>query len=402
MLKLVAASLLLAPMACGQTSLTPAQIAKRVSPSVVTIQGKTESGSVVGSGFVISKDGKIVTNLHVIRDVRTASVQLGNGEVFDSLSVLATDERRDLAIVHIAGFDLPALELGNSNNVAAGEPVVIVGSPRGLDGTVTAGILSSVRDSGDGFKVLQTDAAVNPGNSGGPLINGKGQAIGVVSFKLRSSEGLNFAVPINYVSGMLNELHEPISLEQMRTSLTTKAEEHNGGPSLRETLDWLKEKIQLAASHHVMDLTGGLLPTADTGRTKEFSIRTVPVRFDTCTIVYDYKEVDVFEKFRQFPEELTTRYTIPLGSLTGEGRVTKFPVPLSTSKSFDTWLIGLDAKSKVILSETEETGLDGRKTAKTESHDTLAIGFLPDESMAKRILEALKHAAELCRGKEPF
>ena len=74
-----------------------------------------------------------------------------------------------------------------------------------------------MRDSGEGFKVLQTDAAVNPGNSGGPLLNKKGQAIGVVSFKLRSSENLNFAVPINYVRGLLTTLHEPMPLEQVRT-----------------------------------------------------------------------------------------------------------------------------------------------------------------------------------------
>jgi serine protease Do len=113
----------------------------------------------------------IVTNLHVIRDMQTGNVQLANGESFDSVSVLAIDEHRDLAIVQIAGFNLSTLELGNSDVLTVGEPLVIVGSPRGLEGTVTAGILSSVRDSGDGFKVLQTDAAVNPGNSGGPLVN---------------------------------------------------------------------------------------------------------------------------------------------------------------------------------------------------------------------------------------
>lgn len=242
------------PIAVGQVSLNTAQIAKRVSPSVVVIQGKAESGDVLGSGFIVSKDGKIVSNLHVIRDMKTASVQLANGEVFDSVSVLAIDERRDLAIVQIAGFNLSALELGNSDVLAVGEPLVIVGSPRGLEGTVTAGILSSVRDSGEGFKVLQTDAAVNPGNSGGPLLNNKGQAIGVVSFKLRSAEGLNFAIPINYVRGLLNNLHEPMSLEQMRRSLvgTTSAAENSGGPSLKETLDWLKEKIPLGIVHYVV------------------------------------------------------------------------------------------------------------------------------------------------------
>jgi S1-C subfamily serine protease len=210
----------LLPIAFGQTSFTTAQIAKSVSPSVVVIQGKTDSGDVLGSGFIISKDGKIATNLHVIRDMKTASVQLANGELFHSVSVLATDERRDLAVLKIAGSNLPVLELGDSDALTVGEPLVIVGSPRGLEGTVTAGILSSIRDSGDGFKVLQTDAAVNPGNSGGPLANNKGQAIGVVSFKLRSSEGLNFAIPINYERILLNSVHSPITLEQMRRSLT--------------------------------------------------------------------------------------------------------------------------------------------------------------------------------------
>jgi S1-C subfamily serine protease len=218
LLKFVFAALLTVPIAFGQMALTTAQIAKRVSPSVVVIEGKTKSGDVLGSGFIVSRDGKIVTNLHVVKDMKTASVQLANGEIYDSVSVLVTDERYDLAILKVAGSDLPVLDLGNSDDLAAGEPAVIVGSPRGLEGTVTAGILSSVRDSGEGFKVLQTDAAVNPGNSGGPLVNGRGQAIGVVSFQLRSAQGLNFAIPINYVRGLLNNLHAPMTFEEMRRS----------------------------------------------------------------------------------------------------------------------------------------------------------------------------------------
>jgi S1-C subfamily serine protease len=95
--------LLVLPLAAfGQTALTTAQIAKRASPSVVVIQGKTDSGDVLGSGFIVSKDGKIVTNLHVIREMKTASVELANGDSFDSVSVLATDEPRDLAVVNTA------------------------------------------------------------------------------------------------------------------------------------------------------------------------------------------------------------------------------------------------------------------------------------------------------------
>ena len=109
--------------AFSQTALTTAQIAKRVSPSVVVIQGNTDSGDVLGSGFLISKGGKIVTNLHVIRDIKAASVELADGKVFDSISVLATDKRRDLAIIKITGMDLPISDLGDSDALAIGEQI---------------------------------------------------------------------------------------------------------------------------------------------------------------------------------------------------------------------------------------------------------------------------------------
>jgi Trypsin-like peptidase domain len=412
LLKFLAAALLIPPIALGQVALTTAQIAKRVSPSVVVIQGKTDSGEVLGSGFIVSKDGKIVTNFHVIRDMRTASVQLANNEIFDSVSVLATDERRDVAIVKIAGFNLPVLELGNSDALTVGEPAVIVGSPRGLEGTVTAGILSSIRDSGEGFKVLQTDAAVNPGNSGGPLVNNKGQAIGVVSFKLRSAEGLNFAVPINYVRGLLNKVHEPMSLEQMRQSLVAEAsvDQQNSGPSLKETLDWLKEKIPLAANHYTFDLTKGW-PVKELGRTKDVSLKTVPIRFESCTVSFESIETWKWENYPQFLEVHTWSQTIPLGALTG-GDVTKdsFSVKanpfIDKEEKIEIWTVFLNATAKVILHESHEVTLHesrevGENTTESESKNYAGLTFY-DESIAKRVLEAFLHAADLCRGKEAF
>jgi hypothetical protein len=391
LLNLMTILLLILPIAFAQIPLTTAQIAKRVSPCVVVIHGKTDSGDVLGSGFIISKDGKIVTNLHVIREMKTATVQLANGKIFDSMSVLATDQRRDLAVIHIAGFDLAALELGNSNSVVVGEPVVVVGSPQGLEGTVTAGILSSVRDSGDGFKVLQTDAAVNSGDSGGPLVNSKGQAIGVVSFKLRSAEGLNFAIPINYLKGLLNEFHEPISLAQMRTNLiaSSTSNQESNGPSLKETLDWLKATVPL--STYQFGLSYSNLGPSDT------TVRTVPIRFESCSVVLDI----IFKSIPREPPRITvtdtTRYTIPLGAL-DEGYVFK------VNKQFrdiinkaESWAVPLQSKSQVILSESHE---DLGNTTKSESVDSVALRF-NDESMATRVLEAFKHAT-LCRGKEPF
>ena len=171
---------------------------------------------------------------------------LANGEVLDSPVVLATDERRDLAVLQVKAVNTPMLDLGDSNALTVGESLVILGSPRGLEGTVIAGILSSVRDIGDGYKVLQTDAAVNPGNSGGPVMNAEGVVVGVVTFQLRSSQGLNFAVLINYVRDLLNNLHELISLEQISKTITPRSA-HNDSreTTLRETLEWLREKIPL-------------------------------------------------------------------------------------------------------------------------------------------------------------
>jgi hypothetical protein len=202
----------------AQMTFNPTEINKKNSPAVVVIKGVSPNGGGLGAGFLISSDGKIVTALHVIQDFTSGGVQLANGEVFDAFTVLGFDQRKDMAIIKVAGFDLPTIELGNSNQVSPGDPVVLIGSPQGLQGSVTTGVVSAVRDL-EGFKIIQTDAAANPGNSGGPLLNAAGQVIGVLDFKLRGSENLNFALPINYVRGMLGELKAPITLGELRAQL---------------------------------------------------------------------------------------------------------------------------------------------------------------------------------------
>jgi len=366
----------------GQVALTTAQIVKRVSPSVVVIQGRTSSGDVLGSGFIVSKDGKIVTNLHVIRDMKTASVQLSSGEIFDSLSVLGTDERRDLAVVRIAGFNLPTLELGNSDALTVGEPLVIVGSPRGLEGTVTAGILSSIRDSGEGYKVLQTDAAVNPGNSGGPLLNNKGQAVGVISFKLRSSEGLNFAIPINYVRGLLDNLHQPRTLEQMQENQTT-------GLTLTETLGWLKQNIPLGKIDYTYDYQENGYHVVNTihKQAKAWS-------FESCTVTFGEDEaVD------SHTPTWISRYTLSLGSLS----VVSVEHVSTATKPEVTIIDGAESEYRVTLS-TNSKDIHTLYSAATPPklladylQSSLSMHF-DDEEVARRVVVAFRHAAELCKG----
>jgi S1-C subfamily serine protease len=389
--------LTLLPTMLGQTVLTTAQIAQKVSPSVVVIQGKSDSGDVLGSGFIVSKEGKIVTNLHVIRDMKTASVQLASGQIFDSVSVLATDPRRDLAILQIPGFDLPVLDLGNSDALNIGEPLVIVGSPRGLDGTVTAGILSSVRDGGDGYTVLQTDAAVNPGNSGGPLLNSKGQAIGVVSFQLRSAQGLNFAVPINYVRGLLTSLHQPMSLEQMQISLGKAAGQQRNKPSLAETLDWLKEKLT------VVNVTYQVVQSSKK-RKNTFSVieHSAPMKFDSCRVEFNSESSWTIRDNVVLYSQI---FTVPLGALN------EWDVQLQDHMDDQnmTFVAGKEPVYALLL-RSNSPELSVRSYGKSLTDITpltvknVDYAFLKfnDESLARRVAEAFHHASDLCRKKEAF
>jgi S1-C subfamily serine protease len=406
----------MAPVAFGQVPLTTAQIAKKVSPSVVIIQGKADSGDMLGSGFIISKDGKIVTNLHVIRDMKTASVHLpsrplGKGwsvepDPFDSVSVLATDERRDLAIIKIAGSDLPVLELGNSDALTVGEPLVIVGSPQGLEGTVTAGILSSVRDASEGFTVLQTDAAVNPGNSGGPLLNNKGQAVGVVSFKLRSTEGLNFAIPINYVRRLLTNLHEPMSLAQMRQHLNPTGPSQEPGASLKETLEWLKS--------HIPTFAGEVryVVAANDGARISYDYQSAVWSLDSCDADVGFIMLQGVTKpapDRGSNTSLTTfRDNVPLGALT-TGSVERHDNALDneTYISGERWVYRLTLASALKNLYWTVEFFPSRDSANhmiVADHRKVGKLTLPfsDESVAQRVLKAFLHAAELCRRNEPF
>jgi S1-C subfamily serine protease len=178
-------------------------------------------------GFIISSDGKIATNLHVLEGASKGGVQRASGDKFDSFSVLVFDARKDIAVITIPGFDLPTVPLGNSNDVQVGEPVLAVGSPLGLQGSVTTGVVSSIRDDpfDRGFKVLQTDASANPGNSGGPLLNRQSEVIGIVTYKIKGGgENINFAIPVNYLRGLIDSPSSALTLAEMRVKLSSASD----------------------------------------------------------------------------------------------------------------------------------------------------------------------------------
>jgi len=204
-----------------------AGIAARVSPSVVSIEVSRGNSGGSGSGFFLDNTGNILTNNHVISLVATAGasmrVQLANGKTYDA-KLVGRDVAYDLAVIKIKVSDAPALQLGDSDAVQVGDGVIAIGSPLGLTGTVTSGIISAKNrpvTSGSGTRessfinAIQTDAAINPGNSGGPLVDLSGAVIGVNSaiattgsaFGGQSgSIGLGFAIPINQARKTADQL----------------------------------------------------------------------------------------------------------------------------------------------------------------------------------------------------
>ena len=166
-----------------------------------------------GSGFIIDKEGHILTNYHVIADARQVEVTLHNRKKYRA-KVVGTDRAHDLAIIQIDAPGLTPAILGDSKNLQVGQKVYAIGNPFGLNGTLTTGIVSSIRSvrEPDGMAIddaIQTDAAINPGNSGGPLMNWHGEVIGIntlIYSGVGQSAGIGFAIPINTAKAVLNDL----------------------------------------------------------------------------------------------------------------------------------------------------------------------------------------------------
>jgi putative serine protease PepD len=187
--------------------------------AVTYIVADTPQGQATGSGFVVSKDGLIVTNDHVVDGASQVQVKVGTSDQAQDATVVGADPSRDLALLKVDGHDLPTLSLGDSSAVGVGDPTYAIGNPFGLDHTLTTGIVSALQrnlQAPDGAKIsgaIQTDAALNPGNSGGPLLDADGKVIGVNSqIQTGSSSGaeggnvgIGFAIPANTVKSFIDE-----------------------------------------------------------------------------------------------------------------------------------------------------------------------------------------------------
>ena len=211
----------------GQTKMEPAEVYASTVNSVVSINttasaginifGQTVETASAGSGFIISPDGYIVTNYHVVKGATSVKVTLYNGDTYDA-AVIGGDSDYDVAIIKINAGGLPAVTLGNSADVNVGDTVLAIGNPLGeRTFSMSQGIVSccdrAINVDGAPFNMIQVDASINPGNSGGPLVNLYGEVVGIVSAKYSSYsnttvEGLGFAIPISDVQAIITDIIE--------------------------------------------------------------------------------------------------------------------------------------------------------------------------------------------------
>ena len=237
------------PVAITPATETVSQIVQNVKPSVVSIKAEGSSGSGTGSGFIYREDGYIVTNNHVAVPAINGgklTVYLEDKTSFEA-KLVGRNASYDLAVLKIDATGLKPVNIGDSNAINVGDLTVAFGSPLGLSGTVTSGIVSALNrpvtaggaDDQSFISAIQTDAAINPGNSGGPLVNGQGQVIGVNSAiatlgsgTQSGSIGLGFAIPINQAQRVISEIIE-----------TGKSSTPIAGISIDSTFDGTGAKI---------------------------------------------------------------------------------------------------------------------------------------------------------------
>ncbi|MEG4806994.1 HhoA/HhoB/HtrA family serine endopeptidase [Microcoleus sp. F8-D3] len=203
-----------------------------------------------GSGFILTSDGRIVTNAHVVSGTDTVKVTLKDGREFEG-KVQGVDPLTDVAVVKINAKELPQVTLGRSDNIVPGQWAIAIGNPLGLDNTVTVGIISATGRSSSQVGIpdkrvrfIQTDAAINPGNSGGPLLNDQGEVIGINTAIRADAQGLGFAIPIETAKRVSDQLfakgkaeHPYLGIQMVSLTAATKAELNKQLDNNKITLD---------------------------------------------------------------------------------------------------------------------------------------------------------------------
>jgi hypothetical protein len=352
-------------------------ISRAANGAIILILMSDKEGHPVaqGSGFLVSKDGRVVTNYHVIKSGSSAVIKLPDGAFFPVEGVLVSDKARDVAIIKAHGNNFRALALGDSGQLQVGEEVVAIGSPLSLESTVSNGIVSGIRTVEDeGGKFLQITVPISPGSSGGPLFNMAGEVVGITTSHLKGGENLNFAIPINAVKPMLLSRFSKVhSLPEEAEPVTAEQATGASATTLTETLKWMQDTI------HRGDLHNDFLHSAPPSVT----LLTYLLTYSSCNIHVTrtvYKKTDSgntitpgFEmSFNLKDIDPNSIFVQDLGGL--------------VSVRFDT-----TNDSDIISYHDEEFG-----TLMLSSSD---FTFWGGKDYPERFKTAFQHAVELCGGK---
>lgn len=235
--------------------LTPREIAQQTLPStVLLVMGNSDTEEVKsGSGFFVAED-VVVTNFHVIKEMTEGYAKIyGQEKIYEVLGIVGTDEKNDLALLKIKGIKGKALKLNADDSAAIGDEVFAVGNPKGLEGTFSQGIVSSIRKTGK-FNLLQITASISSGSSGGAVLNDKGEVIGVAVGAIESGQSLNFAIPVSLLRSLILNQQSIKSLERnstvaeskVQTSRKVEPKQSNNLPVIKSVPE-RKSKIQFKA-----------------------------------------------------------------------------------------------------------------------------------------------------------
>jgi serine protease Do len=287
-----------------RTRLSTRDILDRNKPAIVRVESRVGDGDSAqvgfGTGFVVGGDGRIVTNLHVIAGSADVNVRLADDRIFPVISVLAVDEKRDLAIIGINAQGLTTVKLGDSDQVSAGDRVVAIGNPLGvLDYTVSDGLISSLRPLNDELTLLQISAPISQGSSGGPLFNPYGEVIGVAVGVSREGQNLNFGIPSNYLRPLVATVGAGESMAEFAARTRREA---GAGPHRPGSREALPQKPPIERPKHELSLLDGCSPEqivqVAQGITEAIAIGA-PVynlgQYEACFVIYR-KAAETFQK----------------------------------------------------------------------------------------------------------